>query len=121
MPKNKQPNKTLDNEQKTQRQLHEEWLAALEEAAICHKELRDARQRKRDVEGAFVDAMLNETLTEDGRMRVCRKLLRSIQLESKVREEARKAREKETAAYEACGLPPGRALPPEDEEEAVLA
>lgn len=112
-------NQKLDAEPKNQKQLHEEWVQALEEQAVTHMELRDARQRKRDAEGAFVDAQLNETLTDDGRQRVNRKLLRSIQLESRVREEARKAREKADAAYEALGLPPGRE-PADLEDEELL-
>lgn len=119
MSKPKTKNETLDAGQKSAEQLHKEWVAALEESAVVHKELRDARQQLRGALEQFEKAQEHETLDPGSRAKCDRRLLRSIKLERRVREEARVARDAETKAWEATGLPAARSRPDEEELEAA--
>ena len=114
-------NAKLDDQSKTADQLHREWLAALEESAVCHKELKEARQQLRKALDAWEERQVSGPLGDDGAARVSRRLLKSLKVAKQVAEAARTARDAEGKAWEACGLPAARRPGVEAFEDAEAA
>lgn len=106
----------LDADSKTPDQLHQEWLRCLEESALAHKELKDAPQEQRKALDAWAERQASGQLTDDGAVRVSRKLLRTYNKAKAAAEAARVARDNEVKAWEATGLPAARSAPTDEAE-----
>ncbi len=101
---------------KTAEQLHAEWLRCLEESALAHKELKEARQDLRKALESWAERQASGPLTDDGAARVNRKLLKAHNGAKQAGEVARVARDAEAKAWEAQGLPASRNRVPDDLE-----
>lgn len=108
----------LDAETRTAEELHQEWLRCLEESALAHKELKEARANLRKAMDAWAERQASGPLTDDGAERVNRKLLRAHNKAKQAQEAARVARDAEQKAWEATGLPVARRSPQDEPEDA---